>query len=65
MLPSFSKELITYTEKHFAEAKVTILSNTMVKEVKQKELVVQNAQKQLEKIPYGAQGCWSVKPRWI
>ncbi|TPX72730.1 hypothetical protein SpCBS45565_g00030 [Spizellomyces sp. 'palustris'] len=53
VLPSFSKELITYTEKHFAEAKVKILSNTMVKEVKQKELIVQNPQKQIEKIPYG------------
>ncbi|KAI8817145.1 uncharacterized protein EV422DRAFT_257097 [Fimicolochytrium jonesii] len=53
VLPSFSKELITYTEKHFAEAKVNILSNTAVKEVKQKELTVSNAQKQLETIPYG------------
>ncbi|KAJ3018991.1 NADH:ubiquinone oxidoreductase [Thoreauomyces humboldtii] len=53
VLPSFSKELINYTEKHFAESKMSILSNTMVKEVKQKELVVQNAQKQIEHIPYG------------
>ncbi|KAI8920844.1 pyridine nucleotide-disulfide oxidoreductase-domain-containing protein [Powellomyces hirtus] len=53
VLPSFSKELITYTEKHFAEAKMSILSNTMVKEVKQKELVVQNPQKEIEHIPYG------------
>ncbi|KAI9098865.1 pyridine nucleotide-disulfide oxidoreductase-domain-containing protein [Phlyctochytrium arcticum] len=53
VLPSFSKELINYTEKHFAEAKVKILGNTMVKEVKQKELMVLNQQKQLETIPYG------------
>ncbi|KAJ3186695.1 NADH:ubiquinone oxidoreductase [Gaertneriomyces sp. JEL0708] len=53
VLPSFSKELINYTEEHFAKAKVQILSNTMVKQVTQKELVVQNQQKQLEKIPYG------------
>ncbi|KAJ3161277.1 NADH:ubiquinone oxidoreductase [Geranomyces variabilis] len=53
VLPSFSKELIDYTEKHFAEAKMKILSNTMVKEVKQKELIVQNPQKQIESIPYG------------
>ncbi|KAJ3278284.1 NADH:ubiquinone oxidoreductase [Borealophlyctis nickersoniae] len=53
VLPMFSKELITYTEKSFAEAKVDILTNTMVKEVKQKELVVQNAQKEIVHIPYG------------
>ncbi|KAJ3117860.1 NADH:ubiquinone oxidoreductase [Phlyctochytrium bullatum] len=53
VLPMFSKELIEYTEKHFAENKVEVLNNTMVKEVKQKELIVQNANKQLEKIPYG------------
>ncbi|KAJ3054321.1 NADH:ubiquinone oxidoreductase, partial [Rhizophlyctis rosea] len=53
VLPMFSKELINYTEKTFAENKVKILNNTMVKEVKQKELVVQNAQKEIERIPYG------------
>ncbi|KAJ3028144.1 NADH:ubiquinone oxidoreductase [Rhizophlyctis rosea] len=53
VLPMFSKELINYTEKTFAENKVTILNNTMVKEVKQKELVVQNPQKEIVNVPYG------------
>ncbi|KAI9355119.1 hypothetical protein DFJ73DRAFT_291296 [Zopfochytrium polystomum] len=53
VLPTFSKELIDFTEKHFTENKVEILNNTMVKEVKQKEIIVQNAKKELETIPYG------------
>ncbi|KAJ3105378.1 NADH:ubiquinone oxidoreductase [Phlyctochytrium planicorne] len=53
VLPMFSKELIEYTEKHFAENKVEVLNNTMVKEVRQKELLVQNAKKEQEKIPFG------------
>ncbi|KAJ1567401.1 NADH:ubiquinone oxidoreductase [Cladochytrium tenue] len=53
VLPAFSKELIEYTEKQFAENKVTILNNTMVKEVRQKEVLVFNKNKELESIPYG------------
>ncbi|RKO91766.1 hypothetical protein BDK51DRAFT_20835 [Blyttiomyces helicus] len=53
VLPMFSKELITYTEKHFAEAKVEIQNNTRVKEVRQKELVVQTPSGDIETIPYG------------
>ncbi|KAJ3222075.1 NADH:ubiquinone oxidoreductase [Clydaea vesicula] len=53
VLPMFSKQLIEYTEKTFAENKVTILNNTMVKEVKDKEITVLNKDKKLETIPYG------------
>ncbi|KAI8847726.1 hypothetical protein BC829DRAFT_418184 [Chytridium lagenaria] len=53
VLPMFSKELIEYTEKHFAENKVEVLNNTMVKEVRQKELIVQNNKKEMESIPFG------------
>ncbi|KAJ3194617.1 hypothetical protein HK101_002316 [Irineochytrium annulatum] len=53
VLPMFSKELIEYTEKHFAESKVAVLNNTMVKEVREKELVVQNPKKEIELIKYG------------
>ncbi|KAJ3087529.1 NADH:ubiquinone oxidoreductase [Quaeritorhiza haematococci] len=53
VLPMFSKQLIEYTETTFAENKVDILNNTMVKEVRPKELVVLNKEKQIETIPYG------------
>ncbi len=53
VLPMFSKQLIQYTEEHFAENKVDIKNNTKVKEVKPREIVVQNAQNEIESIPYG------------
>lgn len=53
VLPMFSKSLIEYTEKHFAEAKVNILSRTMVKEVRPTEIIIQNAEKKIDSIPYG------------
>ncbi|KAJ3135398.1 NADH:ubiquinone oxidoreductase [Physocladia obscura] len=53
VLPAFSKDLIAYTEKTFAENKVTILNNTAVKKVNQKDIVVLNKDKELESIPYG------------
>lgn len=53
VLPMFSKQLIDYTEKTFAENKVEILPSTAVKEVFPKEILVQNAKKELERIPYG------------
>jgi len=40
VLPSYSKELVAYTEKHFVEEKVEILTNTQVKEVLPKSLLV-------------------------
>lgn len=53
VLPMFSKELIDYTEALFLENKVAIRSLTQVKEVKEKEIVVMNANKETEVIPYG------------
>ncbi|RKO96685.1 hypothetical protein CXG81DRAFT_14031 [Caulochytrium protostelioides] len=53
VLPMFSKTLIDYTEQTFAENKVAIRNRTMVKEVRQKEIVVQCADKSIEHIPYG------------
>ncbi|KAJ3025853.1 UNVERIFIED_CONTAM: NADH:ubiquinone oxidoreductase [Siphonaria sp. JEL0065] len=53
VLPMFSKDLIQYTEQTFAENKVTILNNTAVKEVHQKDILVLNKEKQLETIPFG------------
>ncbi|KAJ3394586.1 NADH:ubiquinone oxidoreductase [Entophlyctis sp. JEL0112] len=53
VLPAFSNELISYTEKTFAENKVDILNNTAVKKVNQKDIVVLNKNKELETIPYG------------
>ncbi|KAI8814108.1 pyridine nucleotide-disulfide oxidoreductase-domain-containing protein [Cladochytrium replicatum] len=53
VLPSFSKELIAYTEDRFAKEKINIMSNTMVKEVKEKEIVVQLPDKSIKSIPYG------------
>ncbi|KAI9033504.1 hypothetical protein DFJ74DRAFT_652664 [Hyaloraphidium curvatum] len=41
VLPSFSAKLVEYTEKHFAQEKVDIKLNTMVKEVHPDHLVVQ------------------------
>ena len=53
VLPMFSKQLIEYTEKHLSDSKVNIMNNTMVKEVKSHELLVQDAQKKAFSIPYG------------
>ncbi|KAJ3256095.1 NADH:ubiquinone oxidoreductase [Chytriomyces hyalinus] len=54
VLGMFPPDLIAYTEKTFAENKVDIRNNTAVKEVRQKEIVVFNRDKQTtETIPYG------------
>ncbi|TPX49463.1 hypothetical protein SeMB42_g01577 [Synchytrium endobioticum] len=54
VLPMFSKQLIDYAEKTFAEEKVNIKNNTMVKEVHPKHLVVQDAKtKEISNINYG------------
>lgn len=53
LLPMFSKQLVEYTENHFARSKIELLNNTSVKQVNQKELVVMNSEKQMVKIPYG------------
>ncbi|KAH9263944.1 hypothetical protein BASA83_012612 [Batrachochytrium salamandrivorans] len=53
VLPMFSKQLIEYTEKHFAANKVTILNNTVVKKVNQRDIEVMDAQKAIHTVPYG------------
>ncbi|KZO90627.1 FAD/NAD(P)-binding domain-containing protein [Calocera viscosa TUFC12733] len=53
VLPVFSKQLIQYTESTFKANKIDILTRTMVREVKEKTVVVQDENKQLKEIPYG------------
>ncbi|WWD08360.1 hypothetical protein V865_006472 [Kwoniella europaea PYCC6329] len=53
VLPAFSKQLIQYTESTFAENKIDVLTRTMVKDVKDSSVVVQDANKQMREIPYG------------
>ena len=52
VLPMFSAQLIDYTEQTFAENKVDILSETMVKKVNEKTIEVEHNGKR-EEIPYG------------
>jgi NADH:ubiquinone reductase (non-electrogenic) len=53
VLASFSKQMINYTESTFKENNIEIRNNTMVKEVKEKSVIVQNSKKELEEIPCG------------
>ncbi|TBU43177.1 NADH dehydrogenase [Dichomitus squalens] len=53
VLPSFSKQLIDYTESAFKEAKIDILTKTMVKEVKEKSVVLQMPDKSIVEVPCG------------
>lgn len=53
VLPAFSKQLIQYTESTFKENKIDVLTRTMVKDVKEKSVVVQDASKEIREIPYG------------
>lgn len=53
VLPAFSKQLIDYTESTFREQNITIHTKTMVKEVKEKEIVVQQPDGTNATIPYG------------
>ncbi|EJF61616.1 NADH dehydrogenase [Dichomitus squalens LYAD-421 SS1] len=53
VLPSFSKQLIDYTESTFKEAKIDILTKTMVKEVKEKSVVLQMPDKSIVEVPCG------------
>ncbi|KAF8576339.1 FAD/NAD-binding domain-containing protein [Ramaria rubella] len=53
VLPMFSKELISYTESTFKEEKIEILTKTMVKEVKDKTVVVQRPDGTLDELAYG------------
>lgn len=49
----FSKQLINYTESHFKESKIEILTKTMVKEVKEKSVVLQMPDKSIVEVPCG------------
>lgn len=53
VLPMFSKQLIDYTESTFKESKIDILTKTMVKEVKEKTVVMQMPDKSIAEVPYG------------
>ncbi|KAF8528463.1 NDE2, mitochondrial external NADH dehydrogenase [Hysterangium stoloniferum] len=53
VLPMFSKSLIAYTESTFKEENIEILTGTMVKEVKEKGVVVQKKDGTREEIPFG------------
>ncbi|WWD20618.1 hypothetical protein CI109_105094 [Kwoniella shandongensis] len=53
VLPAFSKQLIQYTESTFKENRIDVLTRTMVKDVKEKAVVVQDANKEIREIPYG------------
>ena len=53
MLPAFSKQLIQYTESTFKANKIDVMTRTMVKDVKPKAVVVQDANKEIKEIPYG------------
>ncbi|KAI8379747.1 pyridine nucleotide-disulfide oxidoreductase-domain-containing protein [Radiomyces spectabilis] len=53
VLPAFSKELIKYTESTFKEQNISIHTKTMVKDVKEKELVVQGPDGTTSTMPFG------------
>jgi len=53
VLPMFSKQLIDYTESTFKESKIEILTKTMVKEVKDKSVVLQMPDKTVVEVPCG------------
>ncbi|OBZ77511.1 External alternative NADH-ubiquinone oxidoreductase, mitochondrial [Grifola frondosa] len=53
VLPSFSKQLIDYTESTFKAAKIDILTKTMVKEVREKSVILQKPDKSIVEVPCG------------
>ncbi|KIK01192.1 hypothetical protein K443DRAFT_678656 [Laccaria amethystina LaAM-08-1] len=53
VLPSFSKQLISYTVSTFKESKIDILTKTMVKEVKEKSVILQMPDKSIQEMPCG------------
>ncbi|KAK9453652.1 hypothetical protein V1511DRAFT_61452 [Dipodascopsis uninucleata] len=57
VLPMFSKELITYTEKTFKDEKIDIHTKTMVKKVTEKTILAEvsnpDGTKELVEMPYG------------
>ncbi|EIE76083.1 hypothetical protein G6F46_011481 [Rhizopus delemar] len=53
VLPAFSKQLIDYTESTFKEQHIDIHTKTMVKEVKEKEIIIQGPDGKMDTMPYG------------
>ncbi|KAH8109486.1 FAD/NAD-binding domain-containing protein [Phellopilus nigrolimitatus] len=53
VLPMFSKQLIEYTESTFKDAKIDILTKTMVKGVTPDKVVLQMPDKSIQEMPYG------------
>lgn len=53
VLPMFSRQLISYTESTFKENKIDLLTRTMVKEVREKSVVVQDPNGKRVEIPFG------------
>jgi len=53
VLPMFSKQLINYTESTFKESKIEIMTKTMVKEVKEKSVILQLPDKSIVEVPCG------------
>ncbi|KXN85645.1 putative NADH-ubiquinone oxidoreductase C3A11.07, mitochondrial, partial [Leucoagaricus sp. SymC.cos] len=53
VLSTFSKQLIDYTESTFKESKIDVLTKTMVKEVKEKSVVLQMPDKSIQEMPCG------------
>lgn len=62
VLPMFSKALIEYTESTFKEAKIDILTKTMVKEVKEKSVTLQMPDKSIKEVPCGMVVWAAVRP---
>ena len=53
VLPSFSKQLIEYTERSFRERKMDVLTKTMVKEIKPTSVVLQMPDGTMQERPCG------------
>ncbi|KAH9975270.1 FAD/NAD-P-binding domain-containing protein [Lactifluus volemus] len=53
VLSMFSRELIDYTVSTFKESKIDILTGTMVKEIKEKSVVLQMPDKSIKEVPVG------------
>lgn len=53
VLPMFSRQLIEYTESTFKDAKIDILTKTMVKGVKEQTVQLQMPDKTMKEVPYG------------
>jgi hypothetical protein len=49
----FSKQLIDYTESTFKQSKIEILTKTMVKEIKDKTVMLQMPDKSIVEVPCG------------